>query len=200
MGLKYKFQLYCDLLFKLWVTVNPFQKQDYLFLLRYRLFREMILLESKGITHKDLENQGTENFNQVAKTHLTDSVKKGDKDRVIKVMVILWIINLLRIYLTASKINKLYVTNKPQENVPIYFKNCGWKKNKAPKITLNGIKKNNAEKISALLYPIIGYPGFISHQENYQLSTKISKGKTKTEYKLLTMLESNLVTLLIFFF
>lgn len=44
-GLFYKLQLYSEYLFKIWRSFNEFQQQDYLFLVRYKLVNEMIILD-----------------------------------------------------------------------------------------------------------------------------------------------------------
>lgn len=123
----------------------------------------MKLLQTIGLTHKDIENQGTENFNNVVKSQIDKLMKKGDILMCLKILTNLWIVYLTRIYLTAKEIQR---SSNKSDSIKLYFSNCCWKKKKAPLVKITGFKMNNVSKILRMLHPYIGKPDLISNPDN----------------------------------
>jgi hypothetical protein len=183
-GITYKFQLYCDFVFKLWNTLNENNKKDYSFLLYTKSWREAIDLREKGITHGTIENQGTENHNKTVKRQID---KGNAKDVCLSTLIEHWIINLLRTEFTLLFVSNQVKNKKTIYPLKVYFSNVGVPKKLAPLISNKPTNYTVLLKISGdLLIRFVGPLNLIENKENYKKIQRFDRKnkRLKTEYAL----------------
>lgn len=181
MGLFYKLQLCSEYLYKLWRSFNEFQQQDYLYLVRYKLINEMIILYLMGLTHGDLKNEGTENFHSLENLIFERGLSKGEKDEkkiCQNVLLHIWEFTLLRI----DSLSKLILDNEGKE-VDLYIKG-GWKKKDSKKIAVTENIVGVVLKISELVQSYTGKNSLFELETNYEKKPYTNKQTniTKTKY------------------
>jgi hypothetical protein len=143
-------------------------KTDYVQICGFSLYLDMKYLESIGLTLGDVQNQITENFNQLLMKHFLEGIKRNSKDSCFKVLLNLWIIVLTRTSLLANAIL--------EEKDRLYFQSCGWLMANSPKNeNKDCIKKGLAKRIKRDLSVYIGDDDFVSQKDNY---IRVQSGNT----------------------
>ena len=203
--LGYRFQMFCEFYNKISITLNEFLKTDYVKICGISLYLEMWDLHKKGLTLGDVQNQTTENFNQVVMKQLLESVRRNSKNDCFEVLFNLWVTHLMRASLLADVIL--------QDEDTLYFQSCGWLKKTAPKNDKSDSKlKCIAKRINRDISVYIGDYNYLSDKNNFE---KVKSGNsfknsfsellhcekcTKRTYKVIFVLFQFLQFLFLFFF
>lgn len=172
------FQYFCEFNFKFWKLINSKQRQNYLFVTRYKLPLEVKILDEHGLTLGDLTNQATEMIHSIVNSIFANNVKNGLTMQEIAKEIIRHNLTtqILRIERFADKIE-----NSKKNKINPYFQSCSLEKKSKIEIRINKEKIEQAKKIKEIIQEITGKDDLIS-QKNFELvestiNSGINKGK-----------------------
>jgi hypothetical protein len=178
LGNNYRWQLLAEYVDKLWRIVNPHQYQDYLYLLRYQMWREM-----QDYNHGDVQNEGTEGLNSEETRISIGGTSKGggrgetgDAAYAKQILCHLWVMRACRGRIFANKLTNA----KSGDQVDMNFNSCSFKKGTFV-IQTSSLTYNCAKNINNRLNKYLGDRTLFQNSSNI-----VKKGKNyvlkRTEY------------------
>lgn len=162
----------CEYVFVLWTTINPSQKQDYLFYLRYKLVTEVQFLFPLGVSHGNFKNEGMERSNSALSRVQERGISKNSGNKSMDLLLNQWVVGSLRPAITAKQVDlKLIKGGKKKIPVRIQGDRTTMRK-KALTVPSSGAERNKFKfafkHILARTKLIVGESDLLENEDNYE--------------------------------